>query len=368
MPLAKTYLTQQTTSTSGTGTFTLNAAAAERRSWQTGLGASSIVSAYRGATPGTSNYEVGIGTFNGASPGTLTRSTVLASSNGGSLVSFSGVSDVIPVMLPGERPRLNVTGSGTEALVDLGSLVTFTGSSTATRTLPAAASVPPWSGYLYMNQGSAGAALILDGNGSETINGLTTLTLFGGESVEIFSTGSAWFATGLPPVSLVRSQTASASAQIDFVLPAGFTRFEVECFDLRPATDGASLVGRTSTDSGASFAAGASDYSYMTEETRPTLGTVVSGQVATATGIVLSQPLDTGAASNSAEGKLRLWIGDGTRRPRLTSDFSGFHNTYGENTHRATGQRLAGTAINAIRFVMDSGNITAGRFDLLVRR
>jgi hypothetical protein len=368
MPIAKSYLAQQTSSTNGTGTLTLNPAAAERRSFQVGLGASPIVTAYRSVVPGTSSYEIGIGTFNGGSPGTLTRSTVLASSSAGSLVSFAGVQDVIPVMLPGERPRLNVTGSATEALADVGSLITFTGSATATRTLPAAASVPPWSGFLYMNQGTAGAPLILDGNGAETINGLTTLTLFGGESVEIFSTGSAWFATGLPPVSLVRRQVASASAQIDFVLPAGFVDFEMRITDLRPATDGASLVLRTSVDSGASFAAGGSDYRYMTEEPRPPTGGYASGRVGAATGIVVSMPLDTSVAANTCEGKIRVWVGDGTRQPQAFSEFSGVHNTQEYSIHRAMGNRLAGTAINAIRLIFDTGNITAGTFSLYAVR
>lgn len=368
MSIPFTWRAQQTSSTSGTGTLTLNAAPANRIGFATSAGAVSQTVHYALSVANTNQWEIGTGVFNGASPGTLTRVTVLASSNAGSLVSFSGTIDVILANVPGQRPRATFTGSATDVIADLGNIMTFTGSSNATRTLPALAVVPLGAGYLYTNAGTSGATLTLDANGSETINGATTLTLFQGESVEIFASATGWFATGLPPMSLVRRQTASASAQIDFVLPSGFTDFEVRMTDLRPATDGASLVLRTSTDNGATFSAGASDYRYMTTETRPTLGTVVSGQVATATGIVISQPLDTGAASNTAEGDVRIWIGDGTRLPQARAEFSGVHNVYAYNLHNAMGNRLTATAINAVRFLFDSGNITAGTFSLYAVR
>lgn len=364
MSIPATWRAQQTSSTAGTGTLTLNAAPANRIGFATSLGAVSQSVHYSLSVAGTNQWEIGIGVFNGASPGTLTRATVLASSNAGSLVSFSGTIDVILAAVPGQRPRATFTGSATETLADLGNLLTFTGSATATRTLPAVATVPLGASYLYRNAGTVGAALVIDPNGAETVDGVSSIALLPGEACEVFCTAAGWESTGLQSRPIIRRQTASASAQIDFVLPAGFSRFEVDIYDLRPATDGASLVMRTSTDSGATFAAGGSDYRYMTEETRPSLGTVVSGAVATSTGMVISQPLDTGTASNSAEGRVRFWIGDGTRLPLANADFSGVHNTYAFNTHRAMGNRMTATAVNAIRFIMDSGNITAGVFTL----
>lgn len=368
MSIPNTWRAQQTSSTAGTGTLTLNAAPANRIGFAAAAGAVSQTVHYALSVANTNMWEVGTGVYNGGSPGTLTRVTVLASSNAGALVSFTGTIDVILANVPGQRPRATFTGGGTEVIADLGNIMTFTGSSNATRTLPALAVVPLGAGFLYTNAGTSGAVLTLDANGSEAINGALTVALFPGESVELFASATGWFATGLAPIALVRRQVASASAQLDFVLPSGFTDFEIRMTDLRPATDGASLVLRTSTDSGATFAAGASDYRYMTTETRPTLGTVVSGQVATATGIVLSQPLDTGTASNTAEGEIRFWVGDGTRFPQARAEFSGVHDAYGYNLHNAMGNRLSATAVNAVRLLFNTGNITAGTFSLYAVR
>lgn len=76
---------QETTTTSGTGAWTLAGAVTGYRSFSSAFNAGAIV--WYAAYDGSSNWEVGLGQFNGT---TLSRLTVYASSNGGSLVSFSG--------------------------------------------------------------------------------------------------------------------------------------------------------------------------------------------------------------------------------------------------------------------------------------
>ena len=91
MPLLP-YRTLQTTSTTGTGSLTLNAVASGRLSYQAAYGSSSIVVRY--VISGATYFEIGIGTYDGGTPGTLTRTTVMASSNSGSLVSLpAGTAD-----------------------------------------------------------------------------------------------------------------------------------------------------------------------------------------------------------------------------------------------------------------------------------
>jgi hypothetical protein len=63
---------------------------------------------YYGATDGSGNWEVGIGTY--ATGGTLTRTTILSSSNSGSAVTFSGTVNVF-VTYPSER-SVNLNASG----------------------------------------------------------------------------------------------------------------------------------------------------------------------------------------------------------------------------------------------------------------
>jgi hypothetical protein len=85
--------TKETTTTTGTGAITLAGAVSQFRTFATAFGASSIVVDYAIVGQGSTEWEVGRGTFNGTT--SLTRDTVLASSNANGLVSFSvGTKDV----------------------------------------------------------------------------------------------------------------------------------------------------------------------------------------------------------------------------------------------------------------------------------
>jgi len=92
---------RDTTTTTSTGTITLSGTA------PTGFQAFSVIgngntTYYTIAGQGTSEWEVGIGTY--ASSGTtLARTTVLSSSNSGSLVSFSAGTKDVFVTYPSER-------------------------------------------------------------------------------------------------------------------------------------------------------------------------------------------------------------------------------------------------------------------------
>jgi hypothetical protein len=83
---------KETTAVAGTGTATLLGASTGYQSFSAvGNGNTTY---YTIAGQGTSEWEVGIGTYT-SSGTTLARTTVLASSNSGSLVSFSaGTKDV----------------------------------------------------------------------------------------------------------------------------------------------------------------------------------------------------------------------------------------------------------------------------------
>jgi hypothetical protein len=76
---------QETTSTTGTGPFTLGGAVPNYRTFNTGIGANNTTF-YTAAD--STNFEVGVGTV-GSGGTTLSRDTVLASSNAGALVNFS---------------------------------------------------------------------------------------------------------------------------------------------------------------------------------------------------------------------------------------------------------------------------------------
>ena len=99
---------KETTTTAGTGTITLAGAVTGYQSFAViGNGNTTY---YTIAGQGTSEWEVGIGTYT-SSGTTLTRTTVLASSNGGALVPFSaGIKDVFVTYPAGKSVNQDASG------------------------------------------------------------------------------------------------------------------------------------------------------------------------------------------------------------------------------------------------------------------
>ena len=85
----------ETTSTTGTGTYSLAGASLAHQSFVSGVGTSSIV---RYCAYDSTNWEIGEGTVTDLATDTLTRSTILSSSNAGAAVNWSsGVRDIVLV-------------------------------------------------------------------------------------------------------------------------------------------------------------------------------------------------------------------------------------------------------------------------------
>ncbi len=355
----------QTTTTTGTGTLTLLAAAAPARGFQAAFGSSARVVRY--ALSNATSYELGIGTFDGGSPGTLTRSTILASSNAGSVVSLpAGTTNVFAWLDATDRVLLESTGTSvTLTLADLGNLLLWTGTSVGTVALPALATVPPGAGFDIANAGNA--VLTLNPNGSETVDGAVTMDLLPGDRVTVLAAAVGWFLTQtLPEAVHLQTQVAGPSAYMDFLLPSGVRSFRISGTRLLPSQDGASLYLLTSTNGGASYANGSSDYIFgISENTGATTGRFVSDLT---NGFFLS-----GILSNSS---------------LYSSDFSG-HFSVGSATNRASyfgiaqyhddangvqavrnisGRRAADGTVNAIRVIFSIGNIQEGRVSLCALR
>ena len=91
---------QETTSTTGTGSVTLLGAVTGYQTFAVvGNGGQTY---YCIADQGGANWEVGIGTYSTTGP-TLARTTVLASSNSGSLVSFTAGTKTVFITYPAEK-------------------------------------------------------------------------------------------------------------------------------------------------------------------------------------------------------------------------------------------------------------------------
>ena len=95
---------QETSTTTGTGNFTLGGAVTGFQAFSSVL-ASADTTYYTIADQGGANWEVGLGTF--TSPSTLARTTILSSSNAGSAVNFTAGTKSVFITYPAGRSVLS---------------------------------------------------------------------------------------------------------------------------------------------------------------------------------------------------------------------------------------------------------------------
>ena len=91
---------KESSSTTGTGTFTLGGAVSGFESFSAGIGGSNTTY-YCIFETGTNNFEVGFGTLNSGAT-TLARTNVISSSNSDALVNFAGATEVF-CTVPGAK-------------------------------------------------------------------------------------------------------------------------------------------------------------------------------------------------------------------------------------------------------------------------
>ena len=139
---------KETSTTTGTGTFSLAGATTGFETFVSGVGDGNTTY-YSIVLDGTNEFEVGVGTVTDASPDTLSRDTVISSSNGDAKVNFSAGTKTVFCTLPASRamsPSMTATGYvvthastlDEDQTLDSGVLagpVTITGTQTITGTL-----------------------------------------------------------------------------------------------------------------------------------------------------------------------------------------------------------------------------------------
>lgn len=112
MPLVVADRVRETTTTTGTGTITLAGAVTGFQTFAVIGNANTTY--YTIAGQGTTQWEVGIGTYT-ASGTTLARTTVLASSNAGALVNFSAGTKDVFVTYPANKSTYEDEGQAVYA-------------------------------------------------------------------------------------------------------------------------------------------------------------------------------------------------------------------------------------------------------------
>lgn len=178
--------------------------------------------------------------------------------------------------------------------------------------------------------------------------------------IDLVTSSGAW--------AHLASATASNSSSIDFTsasatIDGTYDLYVITVTDLQIQTDTQNLFLRTSTDGGASFDSGASDYQYVNEG-RDSGGGGLDSESTGASQILLtggSPGNDTGELMN---GVIYLWNPSEADYTYITHDF-GFGMSDGDlGRVMGSGQRKSAADVDGFRLYLGSGNAVTGEVDL----
>lgn len=165
---------------------------------------------------------------------------------------------------------------------------------------------------------------------------------------------------------LISSATASSSASIEFTgLSSDYFSYMVILSDVVPGTDTADFIMRTSANNGSSYDAGASDYAYC----RFTIQLSAAASAPTGTGddadssILLKNAVGTGS-NEATSGQITIYNPSAATYTRILGDLNTTDSTPTNLQSRNGALRLSAAAVDAIQFLMSSGNIASGTFKL----
>lgn len=164
---------------------------------------------------------------------------------------------------------------------------------------------------------------------------------------------------------LLTSGSVSAAATLDLVLTS-YTSYRgiiIELAGFIPATDGADLYMRFSTDGGSTYDAGAGNYSYATQELADTAGRS-SVRSNSATQMIIVDQIGSGA-TEGANADIRIWKQTSTALWTKAFWFGSMVDNAGTPslyTFQGAGTRRTAQDTDAVRFLFSAGNITSGDY------
>lgn len=238
---------------------------------------------------------------------------------------------------------------------DRNKLVTFSNASAVAVTLPQAGSAGFADNYVF-SAVNRGAGLVTITPTTSTIDGASTLTLATNQGVMIFSDGTNYFTNRgratAPGSELLFTDSGSSVASVEIDTDIDWTKYHnyrITGYFI-PVSDGADLWLRTSTDGGATYDSGASDY-------QSSFDVNVIGALSY---IRLGQTTFVGGATNEG-----VWIELVAKKPAdaAYTDISGTmtgYNTGGSYySMSAGGVRESAADVNGIQFLFSTGNIAS---------
>ena len=166
---------------------------------------------------------------------------------------------------------------------------------------------------------------------------------------------------------VLQEGTASAQATLDLSWSGTYRSVIIELSALVPVTDATDLYLRTSADSGATFASGASDYAWHNTLAFTTLvgaaGDAADAQIVINRNDAASQHISNVAAEGGIAATITIHDpASSAIYPRMGWQYQVFTDGTGFGSGVGGGARLAAVSINAVRLLFSSGNIASGSY------
>ncbi len=175
------------------------------------------------------------------------------------------------------------------------------------------------------------------------------------------------YVSGVQPIERIKGGVVSAAASLDITdLPAGFRAFDLLFDDLLPATDGATLYLRTSTDNGSTWANTNYDGNLFGQNQA---GAGVGGELITSAAQLTIGPHTTNtfgnAAGEQAAGGIEIFgARDSGQKTKILWRIVGDQTDGTVVQARGGGRRSVAEDTDAFQLLFDSGNIASMNWTL----
>lgn len=201
--------------------------------------------------------------------------------------------------------------------------------------------------------------------GSTTLNAGDIAT---GQVIEVVYDGTRFQMIGAPQAVagvLITSTTISSPvATVDFTasIDGVYKEYVFELVNVVPATDAQTLYMRTSANAGSSWDSAATDYVQSLATVANTTGSVSANTSTGAAQIALTSSTSNDTACGGVSGSVKLFNPAGTthRKVFTAQMVNAVNNTTGTLSNVGDARRQSTSAVNGVRFLFASGNITSG--------
>lgn len=185
-----------------------------------------------------------------------------------------------------------------------------------------------------------------------------------GKYVTTDGSTASWATVPAAGMTLISSASASSVATVDFTsgIDSTYDAYLFVLTSVIPATTNTKLYMRTSSNSGSSFDAGASDYAYAMTGLDDAAGSLNAASGG-ATQILINNKA-AGASYSGITAAIYLHKPSTSQRCQVTYTSSSLDNGGLLGSVSGAGARQATGVVNAVRFLFSSGNIASGEFKL----